>query len=161
MIRLPGNVELAAASGERAKHSLSAIHLHWLVNYCSVSDMQASELTIYMCCQSGWEMYPFNLLYRIAGKLGRELNLAVWRFAPTTVKLKSANISYTHICIWRSRTKPPNLNPPIFSLELILGDPPNLIPAKFSSYTVIPYVSDHAYACSTVVYLSTNCGFSR
>ena len=34
----------------------------------------------------------------------------------TTAKLKSAEISYSHIYmyIWRSHTEPPNLNPPIF-----------------------------------------------
>ena len=32
----------------------------------------------------------------------------------TTAKLKSAKISYSHIYVWRSRTEPPNLNPPIF-----------------------------------------------
>ena len=31
-----------------------------------------------------------------------------------TAKLKSAKISNSHIYIWRSRTEPPNLNPPIF-----------------------------------------------
>ena len=52
--------------------------------------------------------------YRIAGKFGGELNLAVWRSIITTAKLKSAKISYSHIYVWRSRTEPPNLNPPIF-----------------------------------------------
>ena len=36
------------------------------------------------------------IIYCVAGKFGRELNLMVWRFAPTTANLKSANISYTH-----------------------------------------------------------------
>ena len=49
--------------------------------------------------------------YRITGKFGGELNLAVYT---TTAKLKSAKISYSHIYVWRSRTEPPNLNPPIF-----------------------------------------------
>ena len=35
-------------------------------------------------------------------------NLAVWWFAFTTAKF-----SYSHIYIWRSRTKPPKLGPPI------------------------------------------------
>ena len=30
------------------------------------------------------------------------------------IKLKSAKISYSHIYVWRSRTKPPSLNLPIF-----------------------------------------------
>ena len=55
-----------------------------------------------------------RMKYRIAGKFGGELNLAVWRSIITTAKLKSAKISYSHIYVWRSRTEPPNLNPPIF-----------------------------------------------
>ena len=106
-----------------------------VVTSCTVLNNVVTKLTLVLWVECMDYMY---MVYRIAGKFGGELNLAVWRFAPTTVKLKSANISYTHIHVyaWRSRTEPPNLNPPIFSLELILGDPPNLIPAKFSSYTV-------------------------
>ena len=33
----------------------------------------------------------------------------------------------------------PNLNPPIFLLMLILSNPPNLIPARFSGYTVYQF----------------------
>ena len=47
--------------------------------------------------------------YRIAGKFGGELNLAVWWSARATAKLKSANVSYSHIIyVWRSRTELPN-----------------------------------------------------
>ena len=53
-------------------------------------------------------------MYRIAEKFGRKLNLAVWQFTFITAKLKFTNISYLHICVWRSFTKPPNLNLPIF-----------------------------------------------
>ena len=67
--------------------------------------------------------------------------MADWRFAPTTAKLKSAYISYTHIYVWRYRTEPPNLNPQIFLLKLIIDDLPNLIPAKF------PVLHD----CNTIV----------
>ena len=52
--------------------------------------------------------------YRIARNLGGGLNLVVWRSIFVTAKLKSANISYLHIYIHRSLTKPPNLNLPIF-----------------------------------------------
>ena len=51
--------------------------------------------------------------YRIAGKFGGELNLAVWRSSLRPPKLKSANISYLYIYVWRSLTEPPNLNPPM------------------------------------------------
>ena len=53
-------------------------------------------------------------------KIGRELNLAVWRSVFATAKLKSANFSYLHTYLWQSLTKPPNL-----------------IPANISSYMVM------------------------
>ena len=57
-----------------------------------------------------------------------------------TTKLKSANISYSHIYmyVWPSRTKPPNLNPPIQLQQRFGAQPPNLIPANISGYTVYP-----------------------
>ena len=80
----------------------------------------------------------------MARKFGRELNLAVWQSARATTKLKSAKISYSHIYIWRSRTEPPNLNPPI-RLQWQFGtQPPNLIPANISGYTVC-----HMYQATT------------
>ena len=74
--------------------------------------------------------------YRIAGKFGGELNLAVLRSSLRPAKLNSANISYLHICVWRSLTEPPNLNPPIFLHWRFRAQPPNLIPANISGYTV-------------------------
>ena len=53
------------------------------------------------------------MVYRTAGRFGGELNLVVWWSAFATAKLKSTNISYLHIYIWRSLTELPNLNPPI------------------------------------------------
>ena len=64
-------------------------------------------------------------IYRIDGKFGGELNLAVWRSSFATTKLKSTNISYLHIYIWRSLTKLPNLNPPIFLHWQFGTQPPN------------------------------------
>ena len=69
-------------------------------------------------------------IYRIAGKFGC---FAVYII---TAKLKSAKISYSHIYVWRSRTEPPNLNPPIFLQQRFWAQPPNLIPANISGYTV-------------------------
>ena len=80
---------------------------------------------------------PLNIAYRIAGKFGRELNLADWRTDWATAKLKSAKISYLHIYVWRSRTKPPNLNPPVCLQWQFGTQPPNLIPANISGYTVL------------------------
>ena len=60
-------------------------------------------------------------IYRIDGKFGGELNLAVWQSSFATTKLKSTNISYLHIYVWRSLTKLPNLNLPIFFVMAIWG----------------------------------------
>ena len=63
-------------------------------------------------------------MYRIAGKFGGELNLAVWQSASATAKLKSANSSYLYMYMWQSLTEPlPNRQP-------------NLIPANISGYMV-------------------------
>ena len=78
-----------------------------------------------------------NSNYRIAGKFGGELNLAVWRSVFATAKLKSANISYLHMYVWRSLTEQPNL---IFLQWRFGAHPPNLIPANISGYTVFTLV---------------------
>ena len=61
--------------------------------------------------------------------------LAVYMYI-ATAKLKSAKISYSHIYVWRSCTEPPKLNPPIFLQQRFWAQPPNLIPANISGYTV-------------------------
>ena len=81
-----------------------------------------------------------NSNYRRAGKFGGELNLAVWRSVFATAKLKSANISYLHMYVWRSLTEQPNLNPPIFLQWQFGAHPPNLIPANISGYMVFTLV---------------------
>ena len=55
-------------------------------------------------------------IYRIAGKFGGKFKFGGLAVYVTTAKLKSTKISYSHIYtyVWRSRTEPPNLNPPIF-----------------------------------------------
>ena len=60
--------------------------------------------------------------YRIAGKSGGELNLAVWRFGGLavlgeTAKLKSAKIYTVCMYVWRCCSRPPNLKPRIHGLE--------------------------------------------
>ena len=42
---------------------------------------------------------------------------------------------YTYVRIY---SRPPNLKPPIFLFTLVGTNPPNLMPAKFSGYTVSP-----------------------
>ena len=58
------------------------------------------------------------MTYRIAGKFGGELNLAIWRSTFATAKLKCANISYLHIYMWRSRTEPPFKSANIFAIAI-------------------------------------------
>ena len=59
-------------------------------------------------------------------------------------EIENANTS-TYVWIERERawawlysqvSRPPNLNPPIFLFTLVGANPPNLMPAKFSGYTV-------------------------
>ena len=88
------------------------------------------ECNFYWVCNRSNMGYTCKSTYHIAGKFGRELNLAVWRSAYATAKLKSTNISYSHIYIWRSRTEPPNL---IFLQWQFWAQPPNLIPANISA----------------------------
>ena len=59
--------------------------------------------------------------------------MVVWRFTPTTAK----SIYLIHVYT-RDETVPNHQikNPPIFLLALILDNLPNLVPAKFSGYTV-------------------------
>ena len=89
-------------------------------------------------------------VYRIAGKFGRELNLAVWRSAFATAKLKSTNISYLHIYVWRSLTEPPTLNLPIFLQWQFWAQLPNLIPAIISSYMVYSVYSKVTKFCTVL-----------
>ena len=63
----------------------------------------------------------------------------------TDKEIENANTS-TYVWIERARawawlyshvSRPPNLNPPIFLFTLVGANPPNLMPAKFSGYTVV------------------------
>ena len=72
-------------------------HVHTAVNLIIVIQNNIEICNTHACA-----------IYRIAGKFGGELNLAVWRSAFATAKLKSTKISYLRIYIWRSRTEPPN-----------------------------------------------------
>ena len=48
-----------------------------------------------------------------------------------------------YIATYAYVSRPPNLNPPIFLFTLVGANPPNLMPAKFSGYTV-----SHLHACA-------------
>ena len=104
-----------------------------------------------VCCE-----LPYSRKYWRGIKFG---GLAVW-FA--TAKLKSANISYLHIYVWRSLTEPPNLNSPIFLQWRFRAKPPNLITANISSYTVVMFIDlgthFHGCTCTKILY---NGNFSR
>ena len=41
-----------------------------------------------------------------------------------------------YIYLYSQVSRPSNLNPPIFLFTLVWANPPNLMPAKFSGYTV-------------------------
>ena len=71
--------------------------------------------------------------YRIAGKFG---GLAVCLL--TAILNPSA-----HTYVWRSYTKPPNLNPTNVLVWRSGAQPPNLIPTNISGYTVRRLVAFH------------------
>ena len=75
-------------------------------------------------------------MYRIAGKFG---GLAV---CLSTAKLKSTNFFSVCMYIWRYRTIPPNLNPPIVLKTSFGAKLPNLKTANISGYTVYRLLSD-------------------
>ena len=93
-----------------------------------------------------WKMGT-HLIYHIAGEFG---GLVVC-FA--TAELKSANISYSHIYVWRSLTEPPNLNSPIFLQWQFWAQPPNLIPTNISSYTVVLSISSSIKSANASIIL--------
>ena len=76
-------------------------------------------------------VWQYHILY--SRKAGQGINLEL------NLKLKSANISYSHIYVWRSHTELPNLDPPVFLQWWFWAQPPNLIPANISEsvYTVV------------------------
>ena len=67
-----------------------------------------------------------KMTYSIAKKFGGELNLVVWLSTFAIAKLKSANISCLHICVWQSPTELKSTN--IFAMAI--WDPT----AKFNSH---------------------------
>ena len=81
------------------------------------------------------------IVYRTAGNIGGQLNLAVWRLGKQPSNLNPSNLSATYankgtriICT----ELPPNLNQPIF--RLLRTKPPNLKIANISGYTVIAII---------------------
>ena len=73
--------------------------------------VQQQKLNLHANAGEGMHACNFRIIYRIAGKFGGELNLAVYI---TTAKLKCAKISYSHIYVWQSCTELANLNSLIF-----------------------------------------------
>ena len=94
---------------------------------------------------SGW----ISSIYRTAGNIGGQLNLAVWRLAKRPSNLNPSNLSAIYVYIYiriilRVRVRayymselPPNLNPPIFLFRPLGTKPPNLKIANISGYTVL------------------------
>ena len=88
-----------------------------IYNLGAQSNVKVNHMEVHI--HSLW--YLVHRAYRIDRNFGGELNLAVWQSNFATAKLKFANISYLHICVWWFLTKPPNLNPPIFLCNGDLG----------------------------------------
>ena len=89
------------------------------------------------------ELYDTQCTYHIAGKFGGELNLAVWWSARATAKLKSAKISYSHICMaipyWTAKFKSTNM------FAMAIWEPT----AKFNSRQYFRlYGIHHKYRCT-------------
>ena len=113
----------------------------WLGRVCShirafgFSYSHIKEISVLKACWTDMT----QVYYRIAGKFGGELNLAVWRTAWATTKLKSAKISYLHIhCIpmaipyQTAKSKSTNM------FEMAIWDPTaNFNSHQYSSYMVL------------------------
>ena len=101
-------------------------------------------------------------LYRFFTKAGmpsRVPSLTDKKFENANTSIRTCGLSarawawlYSHV------SRPPNLNPPIFLFTLVGANPPNLMPAKFSGYTVIKYVSLLLQAMIAI--LSTSMGIN-
>ena len=100
-----------------AYHITNASMCMYILPYLPIGN----EINKCMCNFLSWIQYSWKIWRGI--KFG---GLAVYI---TTAKLKSAKISYLHIYVWRSRTKPPNLNQLVNIIAIaILGST-----AKFNS----------------------------
>ena len=68
----------------------------------------------------------------------------IWQFGGLAydchIKIRQYFI-LAYIYVWRSLTEPPNINLPIFLQWRFRAQPPNLIPANISGYTVCKYYS--------------------
>ena len=102
--------------------------------HANFSIVQSLALFIFVC-RTCIQKYTKISTVPYSQKSWWGINLAVWQFTFATAKLKSTNISYLHIIlyVWQSLTELPNLYPPIL---LQWTQPPNLIPANISGYTV-------------------------
>ena len=90
-----------------------------LVHISEVRPCMRYIIHVHTCTSS----HPCIILHIIL-KIGIPYSRKIWRGIKfgglavyiTTAKLKFAKLSYSHIhvYVWRSRTEPPNLNPPIF-----------------------------------------------
>ena len=91
------------------------------LDYLSLS---SSSSIIYFCLtlearDGGGDPLRVNIIMMLiiipySRKIWRGIRFGGLAVYIATAKLKSAKISYSHIYVWRSRTEPPNLNPPIF-----------------------------------------------
>ena len=119
-----GDEASLSANTMQAKKIKITLTLHWSHKNCNFLSLNESPVSIGNVC------IPYSRKYWRGHKFG---GLAV---GEATIKLKSANISYTRIYVWRYRTEPQNLNLPIFLFRLLKIKPPNLKTANISGYTV-------------------------
>ena len=80
----------------------------------------------------GHHLYFSEQIYRIAGNIGGEFNLADWRICERTAKLNSAK-RHAVLLVPRHMVSDRQIK---FRQTAKITNPPNITPANFSGYTV-------------------------
>ena len=94
-----------------------------------------------------------RLIYRMAGNIAGEFNLAVWRMSGQSAKLKSAKHSahgdFDDLVLYARQIKIRQ------SLKKNgkMTNPPNIIPANISGHTVVPILTV-LFKCQLILYES-------
>ena len=116
------------------------------------------DLSCFLTCMLGGVRFYYYVLtmslYRFFTKAGMPSRVP----SLSDKEIENANTSTMSTYVWIERarawawlysqvSRPPNLNRPIFLFTLIGANPPNLMPAKFSGYTVIP-IFGYFYECA-------------
>ena len=131
--------------------SMSHCRWQWLACHCH---WPGNIQTIYVALRC---LCVLKLVYRTAGNIGGEINLAVWRLGKRPSNLNPSNLSAIYACTCAHiicTELLPNLNPPIFLFRPLGTKPPNLKIANISGYTVVVYVHDHYCFTKVVLHLT-------